>query len=136
VLAIVLVEALVSILARWPHQFGGQGDPHHMIQDFVSNGTALAPPLFIVLGLAVVAALAGRGDRWGLGAAALTVVLGLIMIVGSLGEALAATTPDVPRAVQIGGGLIDVTASALLFLLAIWDVSRRLRHPATQEARS
>ncbi len=136
VLAIILVEAVVSIVARWPHQFGGSGDPHHMFQEFVTNGTALAPPLFIVAGLLVVAAFIGRQDRWGLVLTVFAVVLGGIMVIGSLGEALAAATPDVPRAVQIVGGLINVTASVLVFLLAAWDVPHRLRRPETNEARS
>ena len=62
------------------------------------------------------------------------VVIGVIMVVGSLGEALAPASPDVPRTVQIIGGLVDVSASVLLTLLAVWDVARRLRHAEAQPA--
>ncbi len=82
----------------------------------------------------VVALLASRQDRWGLAAALLMIAVGGVMVVGSLGEALAASTSDVPRVVQIGGGIVDVTASVMLVLLAIWDTSRRLRQSAVQPA--
>jgi hypothetical protein len=39
-----VLGAVVSVLARWPHQFDGHGDRRHMVADFVSSGTALAPP--------------------------------------------------------------------------------------------
>lgn len=134
VLGLILVELVVSILARWPHQFGGHGDPNRMTQQFVSSGTALAPPVFIMLGLLIVALLAGRQDRWGLVAAILMVVVGAVMVVGSLGEALAGTTPDVPQGVQIIGGVVDVSCSIGLTLVAVWDVSRRIRQSDAQPA--
>ncbi len=127
VLAVMIVELIVSLLAHWPHQFGGHGDPHHMIQQFVSNGTALAPPLVLMIALAVVGLVAGRDDRWGLAGAVLMIPIGALLVMGSVGEFLAAASPDVPRAVQLGIGPLDVALSALLLVLAVWDVTRRLR---------
>jgi hypothetical protein len=56
VLAIIVVEAVVSIAAGWPHQFAGKGQPDHVLAEFVGSGTALAPPLVMVVLLALVAA--------------------------------------------------------------------------------
>jgi hypothetical protein len=39
-----VLAAVVTIVARWPAQFGGPGDPAHVAQEFISRGTAAAPP--------------------------------------------------------------------------------------------
>ena len=67
VLALILVEAVISILARWPHQFGGSGDPHRMLQQFAGSGTALAPPLFIIRGAGNRRALCRSAGPLGVG---------------------------------------------------------------------
>lgn len=40
---------MVSILERWPHQFGGRGNRNHMVGDLVRSGTALTPPVFLLV---------------------------------------------------------------------------------------
>ncbi len=120
----VVVLAAASLVAGWPHQFGGSGSRQHMLSDFVSSGTATAPPLFILVIFGVVAFAVGRRDRWGTVALLVLLVLAVLMAVGSLGEALAAVTPDVPRAVQYLSGAFGVLAALLLFVLgagALWE---------------
>jgi hypothetical protein len=56
IFGLIVVLALLSIIGRWPHQFGGQGDPDHIIQELLTSGTATAPPLPILIAFGVVAA--------------------------------------------------------------------------------
>lgn len=114
-----VVGAVVSVLARWPHQFGGHGDPQHMLADFVSSGTALAPPLAVLVLLVAASLVVRRRDRWGAVACVVLVVLSVLMVVGSLGEAFAAPTADVPRAVQVFSGVWGTIAGGLLAVLGM-----------------
>jgi hypothetical protein len=56
IFGLIVMLALLSIIGRWPHQFGGQGDPDHIIQELLTSGTATAPPLPILIAFGVVAA--------------------------------------------------------------------------------
>lgn len=119
VLAVIAVEAVVSVAARWPHQFGGPGRPDRVGADFVtSGGTALAPPLLLVVLLAVVALGVQAGSRWRIAATVLLLPVAAVLTVGALGEALAPATPDVPRAAQLAGGAVGAVLSLALLLLA------------------
>jgi hypothetical protein len=48
-----------------------------------------------------------------------TVLLSIVFIVGSLGEAFAEPTPDVPRVVLISGGIVGSFVSALVLVTGI-----------------
>lgn len=138
VLALVAVEAVVSVAARWPHQFGGSGRPDRVLSDFLGNGgTALAPPLWLV----VLLALAGAGlythgvPR--LAATWLLVPVAALMTVGVAGELFAAATPDVPRAAQLLGGVVDGLCCLTLLVLSVTSLvgerrSRAAAAPAGQ----
>jgi hypothetical protein len=132
---VILVLAVLSLVARWPHQFGGSGSRQHILSDFVTSGTATAPPLFIIVIFGVIAFAVARRDRWGTAALVFLLVLAVLMAVGSLGEALAAATPDVPRPVQYLSGAFGLLAAPLLFTLgaaALWERRpRRLPKPRT-----
>ena len=128
VLALIIIGAVISIAERWPHQFGGHGDPDHMLTDFIATGTSLAPPLPILVVLAIVAFTVGRRDRWGLYATVAVLPLAILMIVGSGGEGLAPATTQVPRGVQWLDGVYGVAAGVLLLLLAIASLRERRIH--------
>ena len=53
-LAVWSVGAVVSMVAGWPTQFGGSGDPNNVAGEFVARGTATAPPLVPIMVLLVV----------------------------------------------------------------------------------
>jgi hypothetical protein len=135
---VIAAEAVLSIVAGWPYQFGGQGDPHKVLSDFASHGTALAPPLFLLVPLVIVALGLQLSRGWRVAAAILLVPLAAIMTVGAAGETLAAATPDVPRAVQIVGGGLDTVLSVAMLITAVAAIvgvvlSRRERSsPAAQ----
>lgn len=130
VLALIVVEAVVSIAARWPHQFNGAGRRDEVLADFLGGGgTALAPPLWLVLVLAVVGAgLYLRGVPRVV-ATVLLVPVVAVLTVGVLGEVLAGPTPDVPRAVQLLGGVVDGLCCLTLLGLAVASLAtmRRVR---------
>lgn len=113
---IMIVGAIVSIVAGWPAQFGGKGDPVEVTSEFFSRGTALAPPFVPLILFAIFMAVARRTDRWGTAAIVGTVLLSIVFIVGSLGEAFAESTPHVPRVVLISSGIIGSFVSALVLV--------------------
>jgi len=138
ILALVawILGAVVSIAARWPAQFGGRGDPDAVAAEFVTRGTALAPPLFPVMILFVVFLLLAPSRRWWgtLGVVGLC-LLAVLTFVGSLGEALAPSTPDVPRAVLITSGVVGGLLSALLLLSGVAALSDRRRRARRRPSR-
>jgi hypothetical protein len=130
VAGLAVVGAATSILARWPPQFGGHGDRHHMLADFASSGTALAPPAAFLVLLVVAALLVRRSGVWGTVACVALIVLSVLMIGGSLGEAFAGSTPDVPRAVQVISGVWGTVAGGLLITLCVQSIVADRRAPS------
>jgi hypothetical protein len=110
----MVVGAIVSIAAGWPAQFGGEGDPDAVASEFLTRGTALAPPLIPLLLFVLCAFGARRDDRLGTIATIGAVLLAVAFVIGSLGEAFAPETPDVPRAALLASGVIGA-----LFSLAV-----------------
>ena len=126
VLGIIILEAIVSLIARWPYQFNGPGAPDSVWPDFINNGTALAPPLVLVVVLALLTLGVHLSGLIQLISGILLAVLALAMIVGAAGELLSPASPDVPRAVQLIGGAVNAAlAVALLATTVGWLVARR-----------
>ncbi len=125
ILIFQLLAAALAIAANWPAQFGGAGTDAGA--EALTRGTALSAPLVPLLILAVGLACLWRGAvRAGAG------VLGAVavaMLAGSLGEALAPGTSDVPKAVLVASGVIGTVLSAAVLLLAaaVWRESRAVR---------
>lgn len=117
VLLVVIVEAAVSLARRWPHRFGGVGDPRHMMRDFVTGGTALAPPLIAIVVLAVLCVGLQAGPRVRFWSTVVMVPLSIVMIAGAFGE-MVATNPLEPTQVRWGAGVLGVALSVLLLVLA------------------
>lgn len=109
--AVMVVGVIISIGAGWPAQFGGQGDPDAVASEFLTRGTALAPPLIPLVLFALFAFGAQRDDRWGTIATIGAVLLAVVFVIGSLGEAFASETPDVPRAALLASGVIGALLS-------------------------
>jgi hypothetical protein len=125
VFAVTVAAAAVSVIARWPYQFGGHGSRAHMLSDFLKSGTALAPPLAILILLGVSAVLVRRRDAWGTVGSAVVAALSVLMVAGSLGEAFAKATPDVPQAVQAFSGAFGCAAALMLAILAVASIRER-----------
>ena len=118
-LILMVVGAIVSIAAGWPAQFGGKGDPDEVASEFFSRGTALAPPFVPLLLFAIFVLLARRTDRWGTAAVIGTLLLSVVFIVGSLGEAFAEPTPDVPRAALVTIGVVGTLISGMVLVTGL-----------------
>jgi hypothetical protein len=119
VFLLACIGAAVSILAQWPHQFMGQGNPDRVPEEFLFIGTLLAPPLPLLLPFGASAFLVRREDRVGFIATVGMIPMLTVMIVGSLGEVLSAPSQDVPRFAQVAGGLIGATAFFTLLVLVV-----------------
>jgi hypothetical protein len=84
-LVVAVVETLIGVLAKWPAQFGGTGDPSKIATQWTTKGTALSPPLFLMIAMAVALAArtpdvpASAQDASGIG-----VVLSLAVVVSGL----------------------------------------------------
>lgn len=117
--------AIVSIWARWPYQFTGQGDPDRMAQDFVSFGTLLAPPLPLLFLFGLTVLLTKKRDRRGAIPNAAMIPICLAMAIGSLGESIAPASPDVPRAIQLSGGAVGAIVFASLAVVALKALAER-----------
>ena len=133
VLGVFVLGLVISVVAKWPAQFGGAGDPDAVATEFLSRGTALAPPLvpFILLGLAAV--LATRADPWGTLGIALGTLLAIAFTIGSFGEALAAPSKHVPTAALVAVGVIGTGLGVLLFLVGVHALLERRKSNRTRD---
>ena len=94
-LVIASACTVIGLTERWPAQFGGDGESSKIATQWMTKGTVLSPPLFMLFAMAVAVALVMAGSRsWvrALGAC-LAIVAGAVGVVGSLGEVAAAATP-------------------------------------------
>lgn len=107
-LALMVIGGLVSIAAGWPAQLGGGADPNNVAGEAVTRGTAFSPPLLPLLVFVVALAVSVRPGVVGVVATVLLILISAAFIIGGLGEAFAAPTPDVPRAVLVLSGLVAV----------------------------
>ena len=128
-LVVMVVGAIVSIVAGWPAQFGGEGDPDAVASEFLTRGTALAPPLIPLLLFALCAFGARRDDRWAMIATIGAVLLAVVFVIGSLGEAFASPTPDVPRAALLTSGVIGALLSLSVIATGVAHLRERRMAP-------
>ncbi len=127
IFAVWVAGTVVSIVAGWPAQFGGPGDPDNVAGEFLSRGTVFSPPLALIVAFVVFVLLAPNRRWWGtLGVVGLC-LLAVITLVGSLGEAFAPSTPDVPRAALVASGVVGVVLCPALLLSGIAELTDRAR---------
>ena len=81
------IGAVIAIIENRPAEAGGVSTGLPVLQDFLyGNGTAMSPPLYMFIALAIFAKLAPRQDRWGVvGVGGLTIA-GLLFGIGALVE--------------------------------------------------
>jgi len=125
-LAAVSACTVIGLAERWPAQLGGVGDPSKIATQWMTRGTAMSPPLFLLAAMAaaVVVMLAGSQARARALGACLAIVVGVAAVVGSLGEMLAPATSAVPRVVQYGAvlgvpGSLAVVVTGAVYLRAL-----------------
>lgn len=124
-LALTVVGTVVAIGAEWPAQFGGRGDPNDVPSEFLTRGTALSPPLAPMILFAVGTALLVRRDRWGVVGLVLTTLLSAVFVIGSVGEAASAPSPDVPTGILLAGGIVGGVLSLTVVVSGILALAKR-----------
>jgi len=133
IFAVWTLGTLVCVVAGWPAQFGGPGNPDEVAMEFLSRGTALSPPSWLMVALVMFALLARSSRWWGtLGVVGLC-PLAVVTFIGSLGEAFAPATPDVPRAVLVSCGVLGAVLCPTLLASGVADLIARVRaaeHPS------
>ena len=90
-------------------------------------------PLAPWIALALFALLARSRRWWGTLAEVVLCLLGVLLIIGGLGEVFTPPTPYVPRAVLIAAGVVYVVLGLALLLSGIADLIdlvRARRQPA------
>jgi hypothetical protein len=138
VLAVLAIEAVAIALGvgfALPAQFGGGRDADAVGSEWLTNGTAISAPIFPLVAFALGALLAGA-RRAPLACAGLVLVaLGAVALaVGSLGEAFAPDTPDVPRAVLIASGVVGCALALALLGACAFALRSYLKHDVTAVA--
>jgi hypothetical protein len=124
-IAVHVVLIPLGILAEWPAQFDPSSDPDAGAE-WASRGTAVSAPLVPLLGLAIGGWLVWRGKRWGIAGAILLLIVGALMLIGSLGEAFA-EAEQTPRTVLVITGIVGTTLALTLMALATGDLVARLK---------
>jgi len=122
-----LLGAVLALVFDWPTQFDGSGSPTVTMDELVAKGTATSIPVVPWVALGVLAVIA-RSRRWsGSVAVGALSALGLLFVVGGLGEAFAPSTPYVPRAVLVTSGIVFVAVGLALFASGVADGVDRVR---------
>lgn len=123
-LAVMLIGSIVSIAAGWPAQLGGGGDPNDVAGEALTRGTAFSPPVAPVAVFVVALAVSLRRGVVGVVGTVLLILVSGAFVIGGMGEAFAAPTPDVPRLALVLSGLLAAIFGVAVVVAAV----ARLRH--------
>lgn len=127
---IAVMGAVVAIIENRPANAGGFSTGLPVVQDFLyGNGTAMSPPLYMLVVPAIFTVLAPRRNRWGtFGVGGLTIA-GLLFGMGALVEPILPeifnpATFDFLKAL-IEAGLIIVPFVMMVLGVRQWAARRR-----------
>lgn len=123
--ALLAVSTVVAVLAGWPGQLGGPGDAQAVAAESLSRGTALSPPVPLIVAFALASWAATRRGVAGVVGGAGLGLLSVVFVVGGLGEALAPSTPDVPRAVLVTSGSVSVVLAVVVLSAVVGRLRSR-----------
>ena len=127
---IASIGAVIAIRENRPADPGGWSTGLPAAQDFLyGNGTALSPPLYMLIALVIFTILAPRHDRWGIFGVGGMTIFGLFFCIGALLEPILLeifnpVTFDLSNAV-IEAGLIIVPLVMMVFGFREWMRRRR-----------
>jgi hypothetical protein len=124
---LLLMGTLVGWLAALPASNGQHGNTHNVgSQAVYGNGTALSPPLFItvLLALCVLAASRSRGRPGKAGAILVFLFAGFFVSAGELGELTTHTSPltGAKWQVVVALGSVEIALAALVLLAGLWII--------------
>ena len=130
-LAVAAVAAAWSIYYRMPYGLGGRGSPDDVAVDFITKGTALAPPVITMIVLALTLLAVGRRGVLGTVCEVVVGLLGAVYVVGILGE------PSFPAGFTAGQvDLVSDAVRVLALILAVGLVVATVRALLARRRRS
>jgi hypothetical protein len=125
-----LIGAGVAISENRPSDAGGWSTGLSTLQDFLyGNGTAMSPPLYMIVAVVIFTLLMPRSDRWGTVSVGGLTIFGLLFGIGMLVEPIvpeifSPTTFDLTKAIIVAG-LIILPLTMMVFGIYEWRERRR-----------
>jgi len=122
-----LIGAVIAIMENRPAAAGGFSTGLPVLQDFLyGNGTAMSPPLYMLIALALFTVLAPRRDRWGtVGVGGLTIA-GLLFGIGALVEPILFEIFN-PLTFDLFKAVIETGLIIIPFLMMFFGIRERSR---------
>jgi hypothetical protein len=109
----------LAVVLRWPGQFAGPVGGQHVLVEALVRGTALSPPLLLVVGLACSVWLATRRRTGYLVGCAAVVLLSMVVVVNGLAVAMVPITHGVPRAALVLAGATSAVLAGAAIVAAV-----------------
>jgi len=119
VLGVMGVSTVFAIINKLPYEVGGTGDPNTVAADFITRGTAISPPLFILLVLLLCAGLTLRRGWVGTVGVVGIILLGILALVAGLQEPIVWRTLQAPVFGVFEIGILVLESLSLLLALAM-----------------
>lgn len=121
-MVIAVIGAVVGITENRPANAGGFSTGLPVMQDFLyGNGTAMSPPLYMLVAQAIFTILAPRRDCWGtFGVGGLTIA-GLLFGVGMLVEPILLEIFN-PASFELFKALIVIALIIVPFVMMVFGV--------------
>ena len=99
---------------------------HNVTLADIGSGTVTSIPLAPWIALIVFALLARSRRWWGTLAVVVLCLLGVLFIIGGLGEVFTPPTPYVPRAVLVTAGVVSGVLGLSLLVAGVIDLIDRV----------
>jgi hypothetical protein len=123
-----VVGFVLAYVFQWPSEFViGEVSEHNVTLVDMFSGTVSSLPLAPWLALIVFALLARSRRWWGTLAVVVLCLLGVLFIIGGLGEVFTPPTPYVPRAVLVTAGVVAGVLGLSLLVTGVIDLIDRVR---------
>ena len=126
-LAFNALGLVVSLIEKAPKEFGGVGDPDNVLGEFPTQGTLFAAPLAPLLVLILGLWLRGCGRWFAILGLLAVIVVGVLFVVGTLGEPWQPQASDPPLALLIVWRSVGIALSVSLIGLAGADLYGKVR---------
>lgn len=133
VLALNVLAAIVAVVLNWPAQFGQVGTSAR--SDVLAKGTAISAPMLPVAILVVSLLLVRAGRGWTVVGLAGYCLVAILVLIGGLGEAVAAETADTPKAVLVASGIVWAVIAVSMLGLGVAAFRERQRATMLNEGR-
>jgi hypothetical protein len=117
--AFLSVATALAVAQRWPGQFSGPLGGQRIVLEALVRGTALSPPVPVVLGLAGSVWLACRRHTGSVVGCVAVVLLSMVVLVNGLAVAMVPITHGVPRAALVLAGATSAVLAGVMIVAAV-----------------